>query len=211
MFVWRITQGQLINNAQINVTNNEWQKWKPLDLFRLTDYDVDEGVDYHTLSWQNRSIDLDELVAPPGQVITGIRFAVDSGILKIAIRATSFDFNTGELFNIVNSEWISKTINDRTPIILEQPEVSTKCLSKSVPNVEKNKYIEFGPTDRYLDAAQTTVPFIDIQMVEPSNPVPLSGVGIYYKGQPHYGGFIAPKLITYDFEPYIKSAQTIVK
>lgn len=205
MFTWRITEGKLIRNAQINVSIPTWQKWKPLELFRLTDYDAEDGVDYHTLNWQNRTINLDDLVAPPGKVVTGIRFAVDTGILKIEIRATKFDFDTGELYDIINSEWISNTIHDRTPIILERPDVSTNTLSKSIPNIEKNKYIEFGPTDKYLDAAQTTVPFIDIQMVSPANPIPLSGIGIYYKGQPYYGGFIAPKVITYDFQPYIKS------
>lgn len=35
-------------------------------------------------------------------------------------------------------------------------------------------------------------------------PVPLAGIGIYHKGRPGYGGFIAPKLMTYDFTPHIQ-------
>lgn len=55
------------------------------------------------------------------------------------------------------------------------------------------------------DAAQNTVPFIDIQDVVSNPPVPLSGVGLYHKGQDQYGGFLAPKVITYDFSPHIQS------
>lgn len=119
------------------------------------------------------------------------------------IRVTKFDFDTGMLLDVNNSEWISKTINDRTPIHLERPNVPTATLSKSIPDINHNKYIQFGPTDRNVDAAQITVPFIDIQLVEPHNPIPLSGLGIYYKGEPSFGGYIAPKVLTYDFTPYI--------
>lgn len=43
-----------------------------------------------------------------------------------------------------------------------------------------------------------TVPFIDTQGVEASDPKPLSGAGIYYKSSPGYGGFIAPLIVLYD-------------
>lgn len=59
------------------------------------------------------------------------------------------------------------------------------------------------------DAAQSTVPFIDIQEVISNPPVPLSGLGIYHKGQRGYGGFLAPKIMTYDFTPHIRVPQTI--
>lgn len=56
----------------------------------------------------------------------------------------------------------------------------------------------------HKDAAQTTVPFIDVQDVDSDPPVPLSGLGIYHKGQPSYGGFIGMRLITYDLVLHIK-------
>lgn len=103
------------------------------------------------------------------------------------------------------SMWISTPVFDRTPIVLENPDIPTNSDSKSIPNLEHNKYIEFGPSDVRLDAAQTTVPFIDTQKVEPHSPVPLIGLGIYFKGNPGYGGFIAPKVIPYDYSYHIKS------
>lgn len=56
------------------------------------------------------------------------------------------------------------------------------------------------------DAAQTTVPFLDSQPVESLQPVPLSGAGIFHKGQKNFGGFIAPKIITYDFSKHLQPA-----
>jgi len=37
---------------------------------------------------------------------------------------------------------------------------------------------------------QTTIPFIDAQPVAPSTGTWLSGVGLYHKGSPGYGGFV---------------------
>lgn len=59
------------------------------------------------------------------------------------------------------------------------------------------------------DAAQSTVPFIDTQEVTSNPPVPLSGVGIYHKGRQGYGGFLAPKIMTYDFTPHVRVPQDI--
>ena len=51
--------------------------------------------------------------------------------------------------------------------------------------------------------AQTTVPFMDIQPVRPNPAVWLHGVGIYHKGQPGYGGFIAPRVFTNDASEFL--------
>lgn len=63
--------------------------------------------------------------------------------------------------------------------------------------------MEFGPTDLDLDAGQTTIPYLDTQLVAPQPPVPLAGIGIYHKGRDYSGGFIAPKVFTYDFSKHI--------
>lgn len=144
------------------------------------------------------------MIAPPGSVLTGIKFKAEKGHLSLEIRATKFDFNSGTLQDVVRSEWISSPATTRTPILLESPDKSDRSLSKSIPDITPNSYIDFQPTDIGKDAAQTTVPFIDIELVEPTHPTILSGAGLYYKGQPGFGGFIAPKIVTYDFSPHIK-------
>lgn len=87
---------------------------------------------------------------------------------------------------------------------LKRPDIPTRTRSKSVPTTQSNQYIEFGPTDIDADLAQTTVPYLDSQDVVSIPPVALAGVGLFHKGQTGFGGFVAPKLITYDFAAHIE-------
>lgn len=64
--------------------------------------------------------------------------------------------------------------------------------------MSSNKFLLFTYSSIDHDVAQTTLPFIDIQTVAPYPGVPLSGVGVYYKGIKNYGGFIGPNVFTYD-------------
>lgn len=65
--------------------------------------------------------------------------------------------------------------------------------------MEKNTFVKFGWSDYLKDIHQTPVPFLDIQPVVADPPAPLSGAGIYYKGQPGFGGFVGLKLISYSY------------
>jgi hypothetical protein len=61
----------------------------------------------------------------------------------------------------------------------------------------------FTHTDVDADAAQTTVPFICSQPVSPEPVTLLSGAGLMHRGRAGYGGFVAPKVLTYDFAQHI--------
>lgn len=168
--------------------------------------DISNGIDIHTLTWRSRAVDLATITAPPGTVLTGIRFTVIKDHLSFEIRATQFNFNSGHLGG--RSEWISDNV-ERSVLLLDAPEPSFpihtnafEC-KRSLPNFEENQFIKFRPSDSDKDAGQTTVPFVDTQLVRPMHLTLLSGVGIYYKGRPGFGGFIAPKLIVYDMSAYL--------
>lgn len=79
-----------------------------------------------------------------------------------------------------------------------EPDSPTRTISLQERVDSINKYIEFRPTDIKKDLAQLTVPYIESIELEASEPKPLSGAGIYYKGEPGFGGFIAIKLKCYD-------------
>lgn len=93
----------------------------------------------------------------------------------------------------------------RTKIHLLSPDVPTRLPGPSHPDSKHDQFIEFTHTDVDRDAAQSTVPFFDAQPVESMLPVPLGGAGIYHKGQLSSGGFIAPKIITYDFSKHLQT------
>ena len=77
---------------------------------------------------------------------------------------------------------------------------------KALPDSEFNQYLNFSPTDFEKDAAQTTIPFLDIQPVTTAPPFPLSGAGIFHKGSEGSGGFVALRIITYDISNHLSIA-----
>ncbi|XP_015118959.1 uncharacterized protein LOC107042423 isoform X2 [Diachasma alloeum] len=207
----QIQQGVLIRRGDIEEASVEW---KPVDNYTILDRGVVNGRDFHTLSWEKRAIDLDDLSAPDDHVLTGVRWRMVGAHLNFEIRVTPFNFTSGQLINpLAKSTWISndKTDNDhnsnerRTEFKLDKPDIPTRAKAPNFPDSKSNQFLNFGPTDLGKDAAQTTVPFIDIQPVVTNPPFPLSGAGIFHKGRDGYGGYIAVKLITYDFKDHLRA------
>lgn len=209
IFTWRISERTLTAYGQVSKKDNSPLDLTPATAFRLTDAGVTEGIDYHTLNYQNRSLELDVLEAPKDHVVTGVRFVLrPCGKLALEIRATKFDFSTGRLdLNAGAGLWVTNDNKDKTELQLERPDVPIRALSKSVPDLRANQFVRFQPTDRVADVAQSTVPFVDIQKVEPHHPVPLAGLGLYHKGQPLFGGYVAPKVVTYNYGPHVGGMQ----
>lgn len=199
-----IAERELHANGNIDNILEEYAVWKWAPHISITDNRTKDGVDYHTLSYEHRSINLDTIIAPISQVVTGVRFRRNTaGHLTLEIRATDIDFTLGQLINVEKSVWLSNPAGGKHRINTDTSDISTQSPKASVPNTKENTFVRFGPTHNRIDVSQRTVPFIESLKVEPKIPVPLAGIGLYYKGRPGYGGFIASKIIVYDFEPYI--------
>lgn len=205
VFTWGIHQSEFLSNGRVNLTK-PWNAFTEIEKFQQNEQI--NGIDYHTLTWEHRSINLDTVTAPAGTVITGVRFKVTEGVLNIEIRASKFEFSTGKLFD--DHQWLSNHEDlQRSPINLMNSDIPPRAIDFSVPNNELNKFVQFQPSGIDQDVAQTTIPFIDSQIVESfDRQAPLSGVGLYFKGSIGFGGLIAPKVITYDFSPHIGHTQT---
>lgn len=61
----------------------------------------------------------------------------------------------------------------------------------------------FQPTDWIKDAAQTTVPYLDIQEVVTNPPSVLKGVGLQYRDAPGCGGYVGLELHSHDYTELI--------
>jgi hypothetical protein len=96
----------------------------------------------------------------------------------------------------------------RTEMTLKNPNIPTRIKSKSLPISNPNTFIKFTHSDINKDAAQTTVPFLDAQDVVNDPPVPIEGLGIFVKGQDGFGGFISPRIKTFNYGPYVQAIQT---
>lgn len=180
--------------------------WLSAPLFNVTDANVAKGIDFHELSYEKRSINLDEIKLPEGELLTGVRFCIKNGRLTIEIRGTAFDYVTAKLKRQEESMWYSnvKGYNEIPLHNLNKPDMSSisSYFKEEVVNVA-NAYVKFGPTGYVQDIGQTTIPYIDTAGVESAYLVPLTGMGLYYKSTAYSSGYIAPKLILYDFEPHI--------
>lgn len=173
------------------------QIWKNNNIGFLKD--GEQNLDYFTLTREHRTINLDTLVLPLDKVVTGIRFQAHANRLHLEIMATDFDYETGKLKNLEQSTWISNLHTEqRTQLNILDPDSPTRTTKIQERFDSDNKFIEFRPTDIKKDLAQLTIPYFESIPLEASEPKPLSGVGLYYKGEPGYGGFLAIKLIAHD-------------
>lgn len=68
VFHLQIHQGELRERGSVAPG-----EWLPVQKFDPSDVGVIDGVDYHTLTYERRAIDLDNLESPSGHVLTGVR------------------------------------------------------------------------------------------------------------------------------------------
>ncbi|XP_069676205.1 uncharacterized protein [Periplaneta americana] len=203
----QIQEAGLLPRGGINMTS---MQWRPVDDYRISDSDVYDIKDYHTLSWKKRAIDLDDLVAPEGYVLTGVRFRLVETHLNLEIMITPLNFTAGILDKPHQSSIWNGNYNTedslhepRKRLYIPNPEVPTLTKEGSVVDSRSDQFLLFTHSDIDADAAQTTVPFLDAQPVAPEPPTLLAGAGIYHKGRPGYGGFIGLKVVTYDFNSHL--------
>ncbi|XP_076043891.1 uncharacterized protein LOC143026977 isoform X2 [Oratosquilla oratoria] len=196
----QIQEGQTMPQGQVNSSTLQWSPVKPISIIS-TEYH--EGEHYKKLSYEERGIDLDRLVAPSNHVITGVRFQMLGSHLNLEVQITPVDFSTGEL-NPYKSYWINNhntpvmAVNPRKCLKLYDPDVPTLSPAKSIIDSQPDSYIQFQPTSRDMDLSQLTVPFLDAQNVAPTPAYWLSGLELYHKGHKGYGGFLGFKVFTYN-------------
>lgn len=201
----QIQEGKLLPRGAIDENT---VRWVPVENYKITDRNIYNKQDYHTLSYEQRIIGLDDLESNQTYLVTGVRFMMIGDHLTFQIHVTEFNFETGKLIEPEHtSVWESNNdVSNKTEIILQNPDVPTCLPTKSKLNTTNKQYVKFTNTDIDRDAAQTTVPFFDAQPVTSTLPVPLAGAGIYHKGGKNSGGFIGLKIFTYDFSKHLHAA-----
>ncbi|XP_062525581.1 uncharacterized protein LOC101735738 isoform X4 [Bombyx mori] len=184
--------------------------WVPVQKFDPLDPQFKDGVDYHTLTYENRAIDLDDLDSPSGHVLTGVRFRMLGAHLHFEIRSTPFNYTTGRL-SPEKSQWISNdntegSARPRVKLELKNPDIPTRSSVPLAVDSEHDQYVEFTNSDLEADAAQSTVPFIDVQPVLPAGAGALaSGAGVLHRGARGSGGFVALRLRTYPHARHVRA------
>jgi len=157
----------------------------------------------YTMSYEQRAMDLDNLSAPDGHVLTGMKLRNLGGHLNLEIQVTPINFENGELSK-ENSIWIG---NDNTPaspkprelLSILNPGIPTSLKVQNKVDGDHDQYIQFDTTSAFKDVAQTIIPFIDAQPVTVQPASWIAGAGIYHKGRIGFGGFVGLSLETFDY------------
>ncbi|KAK0174921.1 hypothetical protein PV327_010628 [Microctonus hyperodae] len=184
------------------------------------------GKDHTFIYKKQHMIYLDDLYAGSNYVVTGVRFnhadpnnIDDDGwnlsAVQLEIYVTEFDFDSGILNDdFDSSRWItpqdmasisSEYNTERNIIFVKNNENPTKS-KINLPASKPNDGIRFNPSNRWTDVGQSTIPFFDAQPVDGPVSVPLSGIGLFFKGPSGFGGYLALKTISFDFTNELKMA-----
>lgn len=201
IFHVQIQEGELLPHGYIDQTT---VRWVPVKRYSIFDGGIKNGIDYHTMTYGHRRVYFNTLTGEKSNhIITGARFSLTNGNLQFKIIVTPFDFDTGKLYTNESYEVVKKGFSSMERINIDQPDIPTNS-PPSEPVFGSNLFLDFRATDLYKDAAQTTVPFIDIQPVFAEPAVPLKSAGLYYKRHSGYGGFIGVVADTYDYSKHLK-------
>ena len=163
--------------------------WVEPTVINTTDTDVLLNSDkVFTMSYEQRAVDMDTLVAPPGHVLTGVKFRDLGGHLNLEIQITPVEFTTGKVLAeksiwIANDNTPATTTSPRTLVPIIMPDVPTKYPGHNQVDTTTDQYIEFDASSPHKDVSQTTIPFIDAQQVAPRPATWLAGAGLYHKAR----------------------------
>lgn len=155
-----ISERKLLSFGRLKPINNyfhynypTWTRSHPK--LSLDDPNIQNGIDYHQLTYENRSINFDTVTVPQGHVITGVRFQMFKGHLRLEVRATEFDWETGTLMNLPGT-WHGNDNGGRLEIYLNKPKPIGLHGYPIINNIP-DSYVKFTPTDLDADASQTIV------------------------------------------------------
>jgi hypothetical protein len=130
-------------------------------------------------------------------VLTGIRFRLHKDTLYLEVRLTDYNTETNTLVP-ESSIWINNLDEPEVKEVLTYSDDDSPLETPipSVPDSDLGHTVQFGSASLKKTAGQEVVPYFDGQDVHPlSLRFPLSGIGIFHKGQPGHGGFIAFRLL----------------
>ncbi|MCL4119485.1 UNVERIFIED_CONTAM: hypothetical protein GTU68_019165, partial [Idotea baltica] len=196
----QVQQGKAMAQGQVN---HETLRWVEVDPIAVGTKEYVENVDYFTLMYEARNIDLDHLKAPKRHVVTGVKFRMLGSHVNMEMWVTPINFTTGEMTPTM-SYWIS---NDNTPVMTKNPREELrlndvddprKSKSESLVDSRSDMFVTLQPTSLQADVAQLTVPFFDAQPVAPNPSSWLEGLQMYHRGRSGFGGFIGFRIFNYN-------------
>ncbi|XP_034941509.1 uncharacterized protein [Chelonus insularis] len=190
-----IQEGKLVNGS----IDPSTVMWNP-----NASYLPQRGSEVVQLNYNMRSVNLDNIVLPPGYAVTGVRFALLRNRITLVVAGTQIFDEAGEIITPTYMQWYWPNQLPRTELELVQADIPDR---ENKVNVEVSQpgeqFVKFQLTDWNKDASQTLVPYIDSQAIFSDPPIPIGGVGIFYKNYNGSGGFLSLKLSAADYSIHV--------
>ncbi|KAH0550516.1 hypothetical protein KQX54_019877 [Cotesia glomerata] len=187
-------QKSQIKNGTIDSKTKEWKS--------ADDYPLKEIPDIVTLDYNIKSFNLDDIQLQIGDLLTGVKFQLlKDNHISLAVRGTAM-YNSYSQEPSNNHHWYyPKTLYDE-----ERENIPLEDFHNSAELSWQNE--ELSQSGRnYVDLTVgihshkfkniPVLPFFDSQNL--ISDMPLGGLGLYYKGYPSFGGFLAFKLADSQF------------
>ncbi|XP_057323949.1 uncharacterized protein LOC130666731 [Microplitis mediator] len=192
----RIREGQLVNG----IIDPQTVKWIDDD-----GRHPEIGPDTVKLSYNIRAFELDDIELPDGHLVTGVKFLVRNKTrISLAVRGSAMYDDKKKTFPSIHDQWYYPTPDpDRTRYNIDiKYSKNPASLYEQLPQLSTPglNYVDlstsvFSRKDRNV----AIIPFIDSRELVTNPPIALGGLGIFYKSKPGYGGFIAFKYITANY------------
>ena len=147
-----IEQATALGEGDILQESREWVEPPTLDVNNDT-----TSQQIMTMTYEQRALDIDKLEAPPGYVITGIRFRNLGGHINLEIRVTPIRFKTGHLVTErtvwMGNDYTPATFPMRTKYDIPNPDIPTNYMGSSNIDTTTNQYLMFGATSAQKDVS----------------------------------------------------------
>ncbi|XP_053598670.1 uncharacterized protein LOC103570677 [Microplitis demolitor] len=165
--------------------------------------------DYVVLSGTLRSFNLDDVLLPDGEFVTGVKFEkLNNNHFSLVLRGTEmYDSNNRIISGKTSLRFPQNTGNSRVNIDLYQLSTPLDINTQTYEMSQSGRHYVDLTISQFSDKYQNNavMPFLDMQPVNVSPSVPLGGLGLFYKSQPDYGGFLAFKHISPKFIHFISN------
>ncbi|XP_014295346.2 uncharacterized protein LOC103570687 [Microplitis demolitor] len=170
-------------------------------------YTRENHPNYVVLSETVKSFNLDDIVLPDGEFVTGIKFEkLNDSHLSLVLQGTQmYDSKNRIVSGRTTLRFPENTTNSRVNIDINQLTTPLDINKQTYELSQSGTHYVDLTTSKWSDeyTAYSTIPFLDMQPVGLSPAVPLGGMGLFYKSQPGYGGFLAFKHISPKFMHFI--------
>ncbi|XP_014233493.1 uncharacterized protein LOC106656852 [Trichogramma pretiosum] len=198
IFHLQIQQAAILQSGIVDLKTKSWAK---VNRYNITDSNVKADVDYLRLSWDKRSVELNDIDFDDDMVITGVKFTYSGGLLKLEARGHEFTRRAFHLrvtdpyrtcLGVFLAHWNKLTIGGFIIMYKKAPkqvcELQLYYVDLSSDHHLNNpihsypgQHLTLTTSSLKNDVGQTIVPFVDIEPVGTRQPTPLSRIGLFHK------------------------------